>query len=133
MISFASAIIPGPILAVAVTKSFQPPRGRFYVALGHTLTDAIIILVIYYGLSQFFENENVKICLYILGGALTIWLGIVIYRSRNKTVISGTILTKQAFLLGVTATIFKPIFWLWWVTAGACLLRVFPSMASQVY
>jgi hypothetical protein len=57
LISFASAIITEPILAVAVTKRFQAPRGRFYVALGHTLADAIIILVVYYGLGQLFENE----------------------------------------------------------------------------
>lgn len=125
LISFASALVPGPVLAVAIAKGFQSPRGGFYVALGHVLTDAIIILVIYYGLSQFFENETVKLWLYLMGGALTIWLGIVIYRSRNKPIISGTGQTKQSFLLGVIATLFNPMFWLWWATAGSMFIMRF--------
>ena len=125
LISFASAIIPGPVLAVAVTKGFQSPRGGFYVALGHTITDAVIILLIYYGLSQFFENETVKLWLYILGGVLTIWLGTAIYRSRDKPVAGRTGETKQAFLLGIIATLFNPMFWLWWATAGSMFIMRF--------
>ena len=125
LISFASAVIPGPVLAVAIAKGFQSPRGGLFVALGHTLTDAAIILVIYFGLSQFFENDSVKIWLHILGGALTIWMGIVIYNSRNKTVTGETGKTRQAFLLGVIATIFNPMFWLWWVTVGSMFILRF--------
>lgn len=125
LISFASALIPGPVLAVAVAKGCQSPRGGFYVALGHVLIDALVILSIYYGLSPFFENESVKVFLYIIGGGLISWLGIMIYRSRNKEIKSETKRSNQAFLLGVLATLFNPMFWLWWATAGSMFILRF--------
>jgi len=125
LISFASAIVPGPILAVVLAKGFQSPRGGLYVALGHTITDAIVVLGIYYGLSQFFENEGVKLWLYILGGVLTIFLGVVIFHSRNKTAIGSTNQSSQAFWVGVLATIGNPMFWLWWATAGSMFIMRF--------
>jgi len=124
-ISLAGAVIPGPVLAVAVAKGFQSPRGGFFVALGHTLIDAIVILIIYFGLRQFFEVDGVRIVLHIIGGALTVWMGIVIFSSRDKKVTGEAGKTRQAFLLGVIATIFNPMFWIWWATVGSMFILRF--------
>jgi threonine/homoserine/homoserine lactone efflux protein len=125
MISFASALVPGPVLAVAVAIGFRSPRGGFYTALGHVLTDALIILLIYFGLSQLFESEALKLWLYLLGGAITAWLGISIFRSRHKELTYERHRSGKAFAAGMLATIFNPMFWLWWATAGTMFIMTF--------
>ena len=80
-ISFAGAIVPGPILAVTLAKSYKSPWTGFQIALGHATIEIPLILLIYFGFSQFFQNNLVQLVLSTLGGGLIIWLGINMLRA----------------------------------------------------
>ena len=45
-ISFAGAIVPGPILAVTLAKSYKSPWTGFQIALGHATIEIPLILLI---------------------------------------------------------------------------------------
>ena len=49
VISFASAIVPGPILAVTLAKSHKSRWAGFQIALGHATIEVHQILPIYFG------------------------------------------------------------------------------------
>ena len=125
LISFAGAIAPGPILAVTVAKGVKSPWAGFQIALGHILIDISVILLIYFGLSQFLQASPVQIVLNILGGILIIWLGINSFRSRATVVRGKKDLRYNAFLLGILTTVFNPMFLPWWATIGSMFIMKF--------
>lgn len=125
LISFAGAIIPGPILAVTIAKSFKSPWAGLQIALGHISIDISVILLIYFGLSQFLQITIVQVILSILGGILIICLGIGMFRARATIVYGNADLRYNAFFLGIMATIFNPMFWLWWATIGSMFIMKF--------
>jgi len=125
LISFAGAIAPGPILAVTIAKGAKSPWAGFQIALGHIFIDISVILLIYFGLSQFLQVSSVQIVLNILGGILIIWLGINLFRSRAAVVHGKKDLRYNAFLLGILTTVFNPMFLPWWATIGSMFIMKF--------
>lgn len=125
LISFAGAIVPGPILAVTIAKGYKSPWAGFQVALAHVIIDISAILLIYFGLGQFFQNSLVQLVLSILGGSLIIWLGISMFRARTSAVKRERDLRYNAFTLGILTTVFNPMFWLWWMTIGSMFIMRF--------
>ncbi len=125
LVSFAGAIVPGPILAVTIVKGIKSPWAGFQIALGHILINISVILLIYFGFGQFFENSIVQVILSMLGGTLIIWLGISMFRARTSVVQGGKDLRYSAFTLGILATVFNPMFWLWWATIGSMFIMRF--------
>lgn len=125
LVSFAGAIVPGPILAVTIAKGCKSPWAGFYIALGHVLINISIIVLIYFGFGQFFQNSIAQLFLSILGGILIIWLGISMFRARTSVVQEGKDLRYNAFTLGILTTVFNPMFWLWWATIGSMFIMRF--------
>ncbi len=81
LVSFAGAVAPGPMLAVTIAKGVRFPWAGLQIALGHTVIDILITLLIYFGLSQFLQVFPAQIVLNLLGGILLVWLGVRIFRS----------------------------------------------------
>lgn len=125
VISFAGAVLPGPLLAVTLAKSHKSPWAGFQVGLGHAAIEIPLIVLIYFGFGQFFQNETIQFVLSTLGGSLTIWLGIIIFRARATTIHEGRDLRQSAFTFGVLASILNPMFFVWWVTIGAMFIMKF--------
>lgn len=125
LVSFTGAIFPGPILAVTVAKGCKSPWAGFQIALAHVIIDVLVILLIYFGLGHFFQNNIVQIILSIIGGILIIWLGISMFRSRY-TISGGSMdLRYSPFVLGVLTTVFNPMFLMWWATIGSMFIMRF--------
>jgi len=125
LVSFAGAIVPGPILAVTIAKGFKSPWAGLQIALAHILIDISVILLIYFGLGQFLQIVTVQIILSILGGIFIIWLGINMFRTRAKVVYGSADLRYSAFTLGILTTVFNPMFLLWWATIGSMFIMKF--------
>jgi len=124
-ISFAGTIVPGPILAVTLAKSYKSPWAGFQIALGHATIEIPLILLIYFGFSQFFQNNLVQLVLSTLGGGLIIWLGINMFRARADVVQGVKDAHYNAFTLGILTSALNPMFLLWWVTIGTMFIMKF--------
>ncbi len=122
MISLAGAIAPGPIMVVTLAKGLEDPRAGFKIALGHVLIDTPMILLIYFGLGEFFQDPVLQFALSILGGGLFIWMGFALFRARAHVVQSTTGLRYNAFTLGILTTVLNPMFLLWWATIGTLFI-----------
>jgi threonine/homoserine/homoserine lactone efflux protein len=122
MISLAGAISPGPIMVVTLAKGMEDPRAGFKIALGHVLIDTPMILLIYFGLGEFFQDSLLQFALSILGGGVFIWMGFALFRARAHIVQSTTGLRYNAFTLGILTTVLNPMFLLWWATIGTLLI-----------
>ena len=124
-ISFTGVMMPGPMFAVTLTKSFRSPWAGAKISLGHAVIEVPLILLIYFGFARFFENSTVQLVLSILGGGMVIWLGISMFRARTEVVTGGRDLPYGAFTAGILTSGFNPFFLLWWATIGSLLVMRF--------
>ena len=125
VISFSGVMAPGPMFAVTLTKSYKSPWAGTQISLGHAVIEVPLILLIYFGFAQFFQNSIVQLVLSIVGGGMIVWMGIGMFRVRNKVVREGKDLPYNAFTAGIITSGFNPFFLFWWATIGSMLIMKF--------
>ncbi len=125
VISFSGVMMPGPMFAVTLAKSYKSPLAGAQISLGHAVIEVPLILLIYFGFAQFFQNSVVQLVLSLLGGGMIIWLGISMFRARTEVVHGGKDLPYNAFTAGILTSGFNPFFLLWWATIGSMLIMRF--------
>ena len=127
VISFSGVMMPGPVFAMTLAKSYKSPWAGPQIALGHAVIEVPLILLIYFGFARFFENNIVQLVLSIAGGSMIIWLGISMFRARAEVVQKGKDLPYNAFVGGILTTALNPYFVLWWATIGSMLVMKFTA------
>jgi threonine/homoserine/homoserine lactone efflux protein len=129
VISFSGVMMPGPMFAVTLAKSYKSPMAGTQISLGHAVIEVPLILLIYFGFAQFFQNNVVQLVLSVLGGGMIIWLGISMFRARAEVVRGGKDLPYNAYTAGILTSGLNPFFLLWWATIGSMLIVRFISAA----
>jgi threonine/homoserine/homoserine lactone efflux protein len=130
VISLSGVMMPGPMFAVTVAKSYRSPWAGTKVSIGHAIIEVPIILLIYFGFGQFFQHQVVQIILSLIGGAVIIWLGINMFRARKDVVESGKDLKYSAIITGIVMSAINPLFLLWWATVGSMLVMKFVAYGT---
>ena len=131
VISLSGVMMPGPMFAVTIAKSYRSPWVGAQVSLGHAVIEVPLILLIYFGFAQFFENTMVQLVLSILGGGMIVWLGIAMFRARAEVVQRGKDLPYHAFVAGIITSGFNPFFLVWWATIGSMLVMRFLNFGTM--
>jgi len=125
VISFSGVMMPGPMFAVTLAKSHKSPWAGAHIALGHAVIEVPLILLIYFGVAQFFQNSLVQLVLSVAGGGMIVWLGASMFRARTELTGKGKDLPCSAFTAGILMSGLNPFFLLWWVTIGSMLIMRF--------
>ncbi|TET25969.1 MAG: lysine transporter LysE [Dehalococcoidia bacterium] len=125
VISLSGVMMPGPMFAVTLAKSYKSPLAGTMISLGHAVIEVPLILLIYFGFAQFFHNIFVQLALSIIGGGMIIWLGIGMFRARAEVVKGSKDLPYSAFTAGIITSGLNPFFLLWWATIGSLLVMRF--------
>ena len=89
VISLSGVMMPGPMFAMTLAKSYKSPWAGTQISLGHAVIEVPLVLLIYFGFAQFFQNSIVQLVLSIAGGGMVIWLGIGMFRAREQVVRGG--------------------------------------------
>ncbi len=122
VISLSGVMMPGPMFAVAVTRSYRSQFAGTKMALGHAIVEIPLMLLIYFGLAQFFDEKPVQIALYLVGGSILVWMGASMFRKRNQSVNKARDLPYNSVLAGVITSAANPLFFLWWAVVGSMLI-----------
>ena len=130
--SLSGVIAPGPMFAIAITKSFKSPWAGTMMSLGHAVVEVPLILLLYFGFSHFFENTIVQFIFSIIGGGMLIWLAIGLLRSPREMSAGGKDIRYNSFTAGMVATGLNPFFIMWWATVGVLLLMKFMEFWSVI-
>jgi len=125
VISLSGVMMPGPMFAVTLAKSYRSPWAGARVSLGHAVIEVPLILLIYFGFARFFANSAVQLVLSLLGGAMIIGMGVVMFRARAEVVQRGKDLHYGALVAGIMTSGLNPYFLLWWATIGSLLVMKF--------
>jgi len=121
-ISLSGVMMPGPVFAVTIAKSYKSQFAGIQIALGHALVEIPLILLIYFGFARFFRQELAQIILSLLGGAMLIWLGIGMFQAKTRVIEIGKDLPYNSVVAGVVTSALNPFFILWWATVGSKLI-----------
>ena len=121
-ISLSGVMMPGPVFAVTIAKSYKSQFAGIQLALGPALVEIPLILLIYFGFARFFRQELAQIILSLLGGAMLIWLGIDMFRAKTRVIEIGKDLPYNSVVAGVVTSALNPFFILWWATVGSKLI-----------
>lgn len=122
VISLSGVMLPGPMFAVTVAKSYRSQFAGAQIALGHAIIEIPIMLLIYFGFAPFFEKEVVKIALYLGGALMLFWLGFVVFKTRTRVIERGQDLPYNSVTAGVMTTALNPACILWWAIIGNLLI-----------
>ena len=114
-------MMPGPMFAVVVAKGYKSQFAGAKMALGHAIVEIPLMLLIYFGLAQFFDREPVQIALFLAGGSLMVWMGISMLRKSRLSVEESRELPYNSVLAGVVTSAANPFFFLWWAAVGSML------------
>ena len=115
-------MLPGPMFAVTLAKSYKSPWAGTQISLGHAVIEVPLILLIYFGFVQFFQNSVVHLILCILGGGMIIGLGISLFRARTEVVKGSKGLPYIAFTACILTSGLYPFFFLCCATIGTLLI-----------
>jgi threonine/homoserine/homoserine lactone efflux protein len=124
-------MMPGPMFTITVTKSHSSPWIGAQLSLGHAVIEIPVILLIYLGLSSFFQNIWVQIALSVIGGSMIIWMGINLLRANYKSTYNSKDSQYSSFISGILLSGLNPFFLLWWGTVGSLLLMNFLELNPQ--
>jgi threonine/homoserine/homoserine lactone efflux protein len=128
IVGFSGALVPGPLTAMTVTESARRGfRAGPLLTLGHAIAEAVIIVALALGLSQFFRQPLVSGLIAAIGGLFLVWMGIDIVRSvaqGRMTLAGGKRDAAPAAAMsdvrtGILVSISNPYWILWWATVGA--------------
>ena len=123
VVSLSGVMMPGPMFAVTVARSFESRYAGAKMALGHAIVEIPLMLLIYFGLARFFDNPPVQISLYLVGGGLLVWMGISMFRKRGGAAAEKSReLPYNSVLAGAITSIANPFFILWWAAVGSMLI-----------
>ncbi|HID17078.1 TPA: lysine transporter LysE [Candidatus Bathyarchaeota archaeon] len=123
MISLSGVMMPGPVFAVTVAKGRRNGNAGAYIALGHGIVEVPLMILIYLGFSQLFMNVAVKKLIGLVGGAMLIYMGYEMFKSRRmKEEVEAKDPPGSSLMAGVVTTGANPYFFLWWATIGATLV-----------
>jgi threonine/homoserine/homoserine lactone efflux protein len=123
--SLSGVMAPGPMFAVTLAKSLKSPWAGVLVSLGHAVIEVPLILLVYFGLARFFENEVVSLVLAVVGGAMIIWIGINLFNTSPAIAREGKDTPYNAFAAGILMSGLNPFFLVWWVTWGSLMMKNF--------
>lgn len=122
-ISLTGVMTPGPVFAATVAKGYKDERAGIKIALGHGLVEFPLMALIVFSLGYVFTNDYVKLGIGLVAGALLVFMGIGMIRSRRTVAEKGLKhVPENSVLAGALTTSANPYFLLWWATVGAALI-----------
>src|SRR3989304_6161863 len=136
LISLSGVMMPGPLFAVTIEKASKRKNAGLLISAGHGIVEFPLMFLIYYRLTQFVIPDIVQITVGLIGGFLMVYMGVQIFRNRNKTNKKHEISKQDSLIAGIWTTAANAGFILWWLTIGTALImnaKIFGLLGFSVF
>jgi threonine/homoserine/homoserine lactone efflux protein len=126
-VSISGALSPGPLTASSIALGAKGGWKRgFGIAIGHTLFEFPLVLVLAYGLGAFFQVQWLRIALGFMGGFFLLFFAVLTMREvlSVKTLESSKNPARydSPITMGFALTALNPYFLAWWIGVGSPLM-----------
>jgi threonine/homoserine/homoserine lactone efflux protein len=135
VVAFSGALTPGPMLTLVISSvSKKGFWTSFFIVLGHSLLELLVVICFFMGLLKFLDNPLITKTIGILGGVFLLYIGIDIIISifKKKTIIDFKSALKQKTInrkstinvvfQGILISLTNPYWFIWWISIGAAFL-----------
>jgi threonine/homoserine/homoserine lactone efflux protein len=122
LVSLSGVMAPGPLLATTICQGYQDKRAGLGISFGHAMVEVPLIIAIFLGLGTILNNTYVFIAIGLIGGAILLYMGWDLIRSKDKFLVECPIEKRSSFRSAIVMTAANPYWLIWWATAGAALV-----------
>lgn len=133
-IGISIAAIPGPIFFEIVRRTLT--RGFWSgmsVSIGDFIGNFLILLLIFFGISNFLTNSLSKFILCLLGSIILIFLGISAIRLRKEDLDRNLNRKGNSLLVGFLIAASSPIVIAFWISLSGSYLLQFSSSSLAFF
>ena len=139
-IGLSGALMPGPLLSVAVAESYK--KGFWagpVLVIGHAIPELVLAVFFTLGLNKVLHNKVVVGVIGIVGGAFLVWLSVRIFLEVRQGISVDLEAKKEVgwgpLVAGMWASLSNPGWVVWWATIGAryILLSLNHGIAGLVF
>ena len=129
LVTASGALAPGPLFFATISHGAKlGARGGLAFAVGHTLFEFPLIVLLALGLNTIVGEPAVKLLIGLIGGMALIVFGTIQIRdcltSRFDVPKSHGTIFSNPILIGLGFTGLNPFFIVWWFTAGLGLIHI---------
>lgn len=119
-LGLGAAVPLGPINILIMNEALQSYKKAVAIGFGAMSADITYLVLLLYGITNYFNNDSILDFLSLFGGFFLIYLSILIFRGRNKD-ISQTSSQQNttifsSYLKGYTLTLINPYTVLFWLS-----------------
>jgi threonine/homoserine/homoserine lactone efflux protein len=122
VISLSGVLAPGPVTAATIGKGNDSPHAGAWIAVGHGIVEFPLMILLAFGIGQFFTSVWLKTALGILGGLFLVYMAIGLLRGIVRSSAGPSFYSGSPLLAGILLTLGSPFFFVWWATIGAALI-----------
>lgn len=134
IVGFSGAMMPGPLLTVAITEAMKGGYRSVLLVVGHAAAELVLIAGLFLGLQLVLGNGIVKAAIGILGGGFLAWMsyGILSGVARDEVSLdleagdadgTGSVSRFGPTWTGAVVSASNPYWMLWWATVGLVFLK----------
>ena len=126
VISLSGVLLPGPMTAATIVKSYTDKWAGAKVAIGHAFVEMPLVALIALGSTFILDDDSGAIVVIgLLGGAYLLVLGSTIVLDKGfirEDEEEAEKFSRNAVTIGVATTLLNPAFHVWWITIGVFLV-----------
>ena len=122
IISLSGVMMPGPVMAVTISKGRSNGNAGAIIALGHGIIEIPLMILIYFGFAPFFSYEIVRRVIGFIGGIMLGFMGLQMFKAKDQIGGKERNMKFSSMFSGVVTTGANPYFFLWWATIGSALV-----------
>lgn len=139
MLGFSLAIPVGAVTIEMVKRGIQSGFLRsWFVGLGATSADGVLMLLIYFGITNFLMGLLAQLIIWVFGFFVLVYLGISSIRDAFQTIDIGLIPTKKldsligSYIVGFAIAISNPMSIVFWIGVyGAVLTKSLQTLSGE--
>lgn len=131
ILGISLAAIPGPIFFEVIRRTLT--KGFWSGALlsvGEFIANFMILMLTFFGIYNFLMIRSVKISLFLIGGAVLIWLGYQAFNVNKENIENSSkkeFLAKNSTVVGFSLAIASPLAIAVWISIGGAYLARYSS------
>jgi threonine/homoserine/homoserine lactone efflux protein len=117
---------PGPVNAAAAYQVTKSWLAGWMTMLGATTADGVFFILTYLGLTALIASGEARDILFVVGGALMLYLSYSTLRKAKHVPGKGPVRTgKYPYFLGLTMGLTNPFQLAWWIAVGVGMISTF--------
>lgn len=130
VVTVSGALSPGPLTAATISSGVrQGWRAGLSMAIGHTIAEFPLVILIGIGITKMVENIYVHTIL-LAGGAAALYYFGYMQMKHSRDIVKDDYNAYNPVIMGFSLSLFNIYFIIWWLAIGSILIYEWIKLMS---